>query len=287
MGEMNGSFHWGNGRAKFLEYWFEGMHMVTAEFLTETSFTMQAKSDVPHYMIIFCLDGQMKLVTNSELKTSVQLNEQQAVFLPAALYAVELELLQYTKTVFIQLTENCLNRLNLKDRSASRIDHPTVFGILPTMKMILHSIWESNYPIRMKRIFLESKILELLLLQLDLQSSFLPTQPNIPIPLQDVARIQHARELIEQNIRTPGSLMDLSRKVGLNDFKLKKGFKALLGFTVFGYLHELRMEQARKMLLEKKAVNHVAYEVGYKNPHHFSAAFKRKYGVVPSRLHKH
>jgi len=54
--------------------------------------------------------------------------------------------------------------------------------------------------------------------------------------------------------------------------------------TVFRYLHEYRMEYARKKLDEGEIrVNEVSSEVGYQNPSHFIAAFKKKYGVTPKK----
>jgi AraC-like DNA-binding protein len=68
---------------------------------------------------------------------------------------------------------------------------------------------------------------------------------------------------------------------------LKKGFKELSGTTVFGFCNDVKMGQARKMLLSnKKTVGEVADLLGYKNLTHFSAAFKRKYEVVPSAFKK-
>lgn len=73
--------------------------------------------------------------------------------------------------------------------------------------------------------------------------------------------------------------------VGINQTKLKSGFKQLFGTTVFGYLTDIRMEKARLLILsEKKNVGEVADLVGYQHPHHFAAAFKRKFGYSPGKL---
>lgn len=46
------------------------------------------------------------------------------------------------------------------------------------------------------------------------------------------------------------TLIELSRLIGLNDYKLKKGFKEMFGTTVFGYLREKRLEKAFHLLQE-------------------------------------
>jgi AraC-like DNA-binding protein len=73
--------------------------------------------------------------------------------------------------------------------------------------------------------------------------------------------------------------------IGLNDFKLKKGFKELFGTTVFSYLNELKMDYAKRLILdEKKTIYEVAMTLGYSEPHHFYAAFKRRFGYSPGEL---
>jgi AraC family transcriptional regulator, transcriptional activator of the genes for pyochelin and ferripyochelin receptors len=53
---------------------------------------------------------------------------------------------------------------------------------------------------------------------------------------------------MQQQFMAPPSLLELSRQIGLNDYKLKLGFKQLFGNTVFGYVWEQRMQQARFLL---------------------------------------
>lgn len=111
-------------------------------------------------------------------------------------------------------------------------------------------------------------------------------QPLSYLKGHDIEKIYFAKKILEQNIQTPCSLIELSRKVGLNDFKLKKGFKELLGTTVFGYLLTLRMAHAKLLLEQKRSVSEVAHEVGYKNPHHFTAAFKKRYALLPRDINR-
>ncbi|NJK61978.1 MAG: helix-turn-helix transcriptional regulator [Synechococcaceae cyanobacterium SM2_3_1] len=83
------------------------------------------------------------------------------------------------------------------------------------------------------------------------------------------------------------SLLDLARQVGLNDFKLKRGFRAMLGTTVFGYLQTYRMEQVQYLLLDRRlSVAAIAQRVGYVNPSAFWAAFRRHFGTTPKALQR-
>ena len=75
--------------------------------------------------------------------------------------------------------------------------------------------------------------------------------------------------------------------MGLNDYKLKLGFRQVFQTTVFGYLQDYRMELAKELLAERTiSVQQVARKVGYAHAGYFSAAFKRKYGVNPKSYQK-
>ena len=62
------------------------------------------------------------------------------------------------------------------------------------------------------------------------------------------------------------------------------GFKEIYGDTVFGFLLSHRLDHARVLLdAAKLQVNEVAYQIGYSNPSHFIAAFKKKFGITPKK----
>lgn len=75
----------------------------------------------------------------------------------------------------------------------------------------------------------------------------------------------------------------MPKLIGANEFTLKKGFKEVFGTTLFGMVADKRLQQAKEELLAGiKNIAEISYDAGYKNPTHFSAAFKRKFGVSPS-----
>jgi AraC family transcriptional regulator, transcriptional activator of the genes for pyochelin and ferripyochelin receptors len=87
-----------------------------------------------------------------------------------------------------------------------------------------------------------------------------------------------------QDLENPPSLLELAKLVGLNDYKLKSGFRHVFGTTVFGYLHQQRMQQAYRLLTTSDlTVTEVANQVGYTSLSAFSTAFKKFFGISPSR----
>lgn len=104
-------------------------------------------------------------------------------------------------------------------------------------------------------------------------------------PISPMKPLLEAQRILKDNLVNPPSLGQLSKMIGINEFYLKKRFKENFGTTVFGYLAELRMEKASELLKEQgKSVAETSMMVGYKNPQHFSTAFKKKFGYKPSSV---
>ncbi|GAL83166.1 AraC family transcriptional regulator [Sporocytophaga myxococcoides] len=161
--------------------------------------------------------------------------------------------------------------------------------LTPAMHAIIRDIKNIQSTEYYKRWMIEAKVIELLMLQFEQyeHSQTENTQSRKSLRKKDIEIMEHAKEIIMNNIQSPCSLIDLAHMVGTNEFYLKKKFKEVYGTTVFGYLFQKRMEEARKLLLSGEMnINQIALHLGYKNPNHFSSAFKKQYGYSPSELRK-
>lgn len=135
----------------------------------------------------------------------------------------------------------------------------------------------------LKRLFLESKILELVALKLE-NESVKTKSTNASSSDNLIKKLYQVQHLVSSDLSTQHSIYQLSREIGLNDFVLKKEFKVLFGKTIFEYATELRMEKARQLLLHsKKPIYEISELVGYKNSTHFTAAFKKIEGTTPKK----
>lgn len=151
------------------------------------------------------------------------------------------------------------------------------------MQVALQQILHCPYVGLTKRMFLECKVWELTTLLID---QMLEEQKGGRTPHQlkrdDLDRIHYAREILQRNFDNPPSLLNLAHQVGLNDYKLKLGFRQVFQTTVFGYLQSYRMEKARQLIAEGDlSIGQVARAVGYSHAGYFAAAFKRKFGIKP------
>ncbi|MEH1848742.1 MAG: AraC family transcriptional regulator [Nostoc sp.] len=169
-------------------------------------------------------------------------------------------------------------------------DHPTYerYGtITPTMLLVLQQILQCPYQDMTKRLYLEGKVWELAALMVDqeIQINQGSLEINKPKP-SEVERIYYAKEILLKHLDNPPSLIQLAQQVGLNDRKLKEGFRSVFGTTVFGYLHNYRMEVAQNLLIQGQMnVTEVAHQVGYASSTSFYNAFRKKFGVSPKSCH--
>ncbi|HYG18019.1 MAG TPA: AraC family transcriptional regulator, partial [Ohtaekwangia sp.] len=150
------------------------------------------------------------------------------------------------------------------------------------MKQALLEIFNNPMSGKLRSLLIEAKVLELVVLQLDQLSTH---RTPLAIRRGDADVFYEVRQFLEQHYREQLSLRGISKTFGINEFKLKKGFKELFKTTIFEYVHDLKMGHARELLLDGKMyVNEVSHHIGYKNANHFSTAFKRKFGMSPSGL---
>lgn len=156
--------------------------------------------------------------------------------------------------------------------------------ITSAMQRVIQDIIRTNKTGSIKKLFVESKVLELLLHQIEYYSEK-DIQELQSVHYSHKDKILKAKKIIEENTFSPCSLIDLAHMVGTNECTLKKGFKEMTGNTVFGYWNELKMNSAYKMITHSDMpIYEIAYQLGYKYPHHFTAAFKKKFSTTPAEI---
>lgn len=162
------------------------------------------------------------------------------------------------------------------------------YPLTSKMNFIINDIINCKWKGSFRKMYMESKVLELLLEQLNQIVHYNNNEPLQHGKFKNVIdKLHEAKMILENDFNSSLSLKSLALKVGTNEFSLKKGFKSVFGTTVFGYLHDIKMNKAHEMLLENKySVGEVSDFVGYKNPQHFTVAFKKKFGITPSNLNK-
>ena len=132
-------------------------------------------------------------------------------------------------------------------------------------------------------IFIESKMLELFVLQME-QLHSLQISAKDQWRKEDMEKMYAVKEYIEHAYLEPLSLKELTQTFGLNEFKLKKGYRHFFNTTVFGHILQLRMQKAKDLLRQQQmTVSEVAEFIGYNNTGSFSYEYKKQFGYSPSQ----
>lgn len=195
----------------------------------------------------------------------------------------------FTTDAFLALAQNSSPLLmDLADKISanSKIDiNKENMPITMAMHQCIQDIMYCRFSGGLKMMYLQSKCVELLALQAQAYESLTGKTPfSSSITAGDIERIRYAQSYLIQHSLQPPSLMELSRIAGINEFKLKKGFKEVFNNTVFGYLADHKLSEAREMLLYRQMpIKEVADQLGYSSVQHFSKAFKKKFGVAPGQ----
>jgi AraC family transcriptional activator of pyochelin receptor len=133
-------------------------------------------------------------------------------------------------------------------------------------------------------IFLESKMMELFVLQMEQTRMEAECKISTCWSAIDRDKLYEVKCYIENTYLDDFSLKDLTYKFGLNEFKLKKGYKQLFQTTVFGHVHQLRMQKAKRLLKDKAMnVTETAFFIGYNNVSSFCTEFKKRFGYSPGK----
>lgn len=102
-------------------------------------------------------------------------------------------------------------------------------------------------------------------------------------PSEKESHVQRLISFLEQNYMKPLNMEILEKSLHISKYYLSKVFKEVTGVTIFNYLYQRRINQAKIEFLisPEKSVTEVCYSVGFKHPSHFSKIFKQLVGCTP------
>jgi AraC-like DNA-binding protein len=292
--EQTGELEFAAGRGTLTHWFFDGIRLGHAcwHFREYTTQEWHSELDVVHLQ--FNLRGRV-IIEHRQLGQPLIMGSYQHNIMYSPGFEgthrnEELEaetfMVQFTKPAFLRLTEQANDVLR---RFGERVleGKPLVLGEQSlTLGLALHNaireVLNCRFKGPLKKLFLYSKALEILVLQADAFEQQQRQPPRFARTEYDQERLLFARDYLIQHLHLPPTLPELARIAGLNEFKLKKGFKEMFGQTVFSYLADYRLAEAQTQLIEgKKTASELAFELGYSSLQHFSAAFKKKFGVSP------
>jgi len=106
---------------------------------------------------------------------------------------------------------------------------------------------------------------------------------KVEITSVDQKFIKRAIEIIEEHMDDSELTVEsFSKMIGMSRVSLYNKLKALTSYSVQEFIFAIRLKRAAQLLKESgMTVTEIAYNVGFKDPSHFSKLFKKQYGVSP------
>ncbi|MBL7870302.1 MAG: helix-turn-helix transcriptional regulator [Cyclobacteriaceae bacterium] len=237
----------------------------------------------------FCLDGSATFAFSPHYSRQIEKQHNYFFYNPEKDLPFELRLAPGTKLVSLFITLESLHKLfshdalpflkpeNVKTKFYDEREIPS------HLYVVLNQLFTITLSANAEKLYYQGKVLELLGLYFSEKKTDTESCPFLN-DQETVRKIKHAKEYVLKHMEAPPGLKELSKIAGLNEYQLKVGFKEIYGNTVFGYLANHKLDHARVLLDSARfQVNEVAYQIGYTNPSHFIAAFKKKFGITPKK----
>ena len=111
-----------------------------------------------------------------------------------------------------------------------------------------------------------------------------PQRSNPRLSRRTADAIEFARFAIAREPGSRHSLPSLARACGLSPFHLCREFRRITGQTITAYRTQLRLRHSLEQVAAGVDLSTVALDLGFTSHSHFSAAFRRTFGIVPSSL---
>lgn len=273
----------------------EGVRMMKITHDGNESFEIQRVVPKGVIQFYFSLEGQSRFTFGGNYELQLKSGKNFFFYNPEMDLPVNVEVPPGARHVFLFLTIERVHELFVEDAaelpflSSENVNRKFYDErvIAPQTTVVLNQLFNTQLSPQAQRLFYQGKVYELLSFYFSAREVDTVSCPFLNDE-ENVRKIKLAKEFMLKHMANPPSIKDLAREVGLNEYRLKVGFKEVYGNTVYGYLLDHKMDHARTLLDSSKyKVNEVAYTLGYTNPSHFITAFKKKFGLTPKKYLSH
>ncbi|RBQ28318.1 helix-turn-helix domain-containing protein [Aliarcobacter vitoriensis] len=190
----------------------------------------------------------------------------------------------YIKNHFIE--QNLSKILDIHSKDFSSLSSITLKNQTSKNIRIANDLYNSSFDGELQNIYIQSKVLELIYNEF---SEILNKEENdrkVKLNQDDIEALHKVRNLIllENDF---SDLITFSKKVRINEFKLKYGFKQLFNTTIGQLILEQKMTYAKYLLETSEfSISEISYFVGYAHQQSFTNAFVKFFGFPPKDFMK-
>lgn len=114
-----------------------------------------------------------------------------------------------------------------------------------------------------------------------------PEPPGGLLAPEDRRAVAQVADRLLADMAEPPSLDELAALAGMSHVRLNRCFRKAYGATVFAWLRDRRLDQARLALERGEAsVTEIAFLCGFSSSSHFAAAFRARHGTSPAAFRR-
>lgn len=257
-------------------------------------FSIQTNSKVDSLFINIILGGKVQYKSNLYGKSGTfKKNDTYIQYIEESNSMTALDKNSFSKGLAISIKSNFLEKqLSSYSDLFDRIKNSTFIHKVDNIKNIklANELFNSPFTNELHNIYLQSKVLEIIYNQIkEFEKCFCNKECNcekIKLSNEDIQALYKARDIVLLTHDFP-DLSTLARKVAINEFKLKFGFKKLFNTTVGQMILEHKMIHAKQLLETSEfSIAEIANFVGYKYQQSFSNAFFQFFGLRPKDVMK-
>jgi len=261
--------------------------------ISNEDINMVENSKIDGLAFNFCIKGKLKYKDNISNKTeSLEQNDIMIRYLANCNTTINLNKNNKTKSLGL-IVKNAFLEDNIpnKDEFMSLFLQSILKKENPNSIKLAKELFNSPFLGNLHNIYIQSKVLELIYNELKSINECLCKKNSsckykVKLSKEDIEALHKAKNIIflKQDF---SDLRTLARKVALNEFKLKYGFKKLFTTSPGQMILEQKMLYAKELLQTSEySIGQIANLVGYKYIQSFSNAFFQFFGIRPKDLMK-
>ncbi len=279
----------------------DGLILTARDLYISKPYQVNVYHDFPLFKLQFEFEGQSTYLPSNQNQTSLTIDGGcfNLFYIPEVNGTLSF-VPGRRKTLEIQFTEKYIDQLiggNYGHElyglgAAIRTKKPYIYStnkrsITNDLMKITTEILSCDFNSTLKQAFIDVKVKELLVSLLANPSQNFPQDQGTSLSPGVLKKVQQIEDHIKQKLNEPMTITELALLVGLSSTKLKSSFKTKNGTSIFKHITFQRMTRAKDLMQNHGCnVTEASDAVGYKNPQHFTVAFKRTFGYLPSALLK-
>lgn len=280
----------------------DGLKLIVNEYKLKKNISVDFTIENAPLEFAFCLSGKMNIEINqsSGFKSFLEISSGNcAVFcLPHTSGTMRISGCEQLKVLSLHVSKDYLKQFVyqeisdfpkiLSDAIWSEDSNPFILTskMNPLMTMSGNQILENVFSGTPRKMFLEAKALELMTHIISQISDDYSEKSTNQLSSEEIEKIEKLEQNLIQNFANLPSLAEMAESLAMTHTRLNQAFRKVFGNTVFGYIREKRLEEAKAMLEKGLTVTEITYKLGFSSPAHLSRDFREKFGINPKAYQK-